>query len=158
MTPEQALNKVGQAIVNEIPNQLKKNGSNITGNLAKSYTYEVKQSKQGFTLSIIDNSGNGKYNYGLSVDEGLPRGAGKQPPVKAITEWIKIKKITVPSGFKPEAFAFVIARAIGKKGQVFRKPKPFLIPAVNVVFQTDDKELQEAAQVIVEQQLEAAFK
>ena len=158
MTPEQALSIVGQQIVNEIPNQLKKNGSSITGNLARSYTYEVVQSKSGYTLSIIDNSGNGGYNYGLSVDEGLERGPGKQPPVKAIMEWIKIKRITVPPGFKPEAFAYVIAKAIGKRGQVFRKPKPFLMPSVNVVFQTDDKEIQEAARVIVETQLNIILK
>jgi hypothetical protein len=158
MTPEIALSKVGQAIINEIPNQLKKNGSNITGNLAKSYVYEVKQTRNGWTLSIIDESGKGKYNYGLSVEDGLERGPGKQPPVKPILEWIKIKKITVPPGFKPEAFAFAIAKNISKKGQRFRKPKPFLQDTINVVFQTDDKELQEAAQTIIESQLEAAFK
>jgi hypothetical protein len=71
MTPEQALNIVGQQIVNRIPDELRANGSYITGNLAKSYTYEVVQTKNGWTLNIIDGSGRGGYNYGDSVDEGL---------------------------------------------------------------------------------------
>lgn len=159
MTPEQALNILGEQIVNRIPIELKQNGSYITGNLAKSYTYEVKKTKQGWTLDIIDGSGRGSgYNYGDSVDEGLERGPGRMPPPKAIEEWIKIKKITVPSGFTPKEFSWAIAKSIAKKGQRFKKPKPFIMPAVNYVFQQDDEKLQQAAQVIVEAQLNVIFK
>jgi len=158
MTPTQALNIVGQQIVNRIPEELKANGSYVTGNLAKSYTYEVVQTKNGWTLNIIDGSGRGKYNYGDSVDEGLERGPGGMPPPKSIENWIKQKRIAVPQGFTPEEFSWAIAKSIAKKGQRFRKPKPFIEPAINYVFQQDDEKLQQAAQVIVEAQLDVIFK
>jgi len=159
MTPEEALNIVGQQIVNRIPDELRANGSYITGNLAKSYTYEVKQTKQGWTLNIIDNSGHGSgYNYGLSVDEGIERAPGGMPPPKSIENWIKVKKIVVPSGFTPEQFSWAIAKSIAKKGQRFRKPKPFIDPAINYVFQQDNEKIQQAAAVIVEAQLDVIFK
>jgi len=159
MTPDQALSIVGQQIVNRIPEQLKANGSYITGNLANSYTYEVKQTKQGWTLDIIDDSGHGSsYNYGLSVDEGLERGPGGMPPPKSIENWIKIRKIAVPSGFTPEQFSWAIAKSIAKKGQRFKRPKPFIEPAINYVFQQDDQKLQQAAAVIVEAQLNIILK
>jgi len=159
MTPEQALNIVGQQIVNRIPDELRANGSYITGNLAKSYTYEVVQTKNGWTLNILDGSGKGtKYNYGDSVDEGLERGPGGMPPPKSIENWIRVKKISVPAGFTVEQFSWVIAKSIAKKGQRFRRPKPFIEPAVNYVFQQDDEKIQQAAQVIVEAQLNIIFK
>lgn len=157
MTEKQALDILGQAIVNEIPQQLKNNGSYITGNLAKSYTYEVIENQNGYQLNILDNSGKGKYNYGLSVDEGRERKRGKQPPVDDILDWIKFKKIVVPSGFTPKSFAWAVATNIGKKGQTKRKPKPFLFPSVNAVFDNPNERIQEAAATIIEQKLETIF-
>jgi hypothetical protein len=60
--------------------------------------------------------------YGKYVDAGRRIGA-KQPPIKAIEGWCRIKGI-------PEEFAFVIARNIKLRGI---KPVPFMnIPADHI--------------------------
>ena len=74
------------------------------------------------------------------VDDGAERGRGGQPPVRAIEQWIRLKRISVPKQFKNvKQFAFVIARSIGKKGKRFRKAYPFIIPALNYAI---EKKLQ----------------
>ena len=111
------------------------NNSVITGNLARSLTV-VEQNDD--TIVIIDNSGRNTaegYDYGESVNYGWERRAGGFPPVQAITEWIKIKRIQPKDpNMKPETLAFLIARSIAKRGQQFRKPKPFIEPAIDFVF------------------------
>jgi hypothetical protein len=48
------------------------------------------------------------------------------PPVKAIIDWIKQKRISVPAAMSPIQFAWAVAKSIEKKGQRFKKPKPFI--------------------------------
>jgi len=112
------------------------NNSVITGNLARSLTV-VEQNDD--TIVIIDNSGKNTaegYDYGESVNYGWERRAGGFPPVQAITEWIKLKRIRPKDpNMSTKTLAFLIARSIAEKGQQFRKPKPFIEPAVNQVFE-----------------------
>lgn len=49
--------------------------------------------------------------YAEAVIEG--RGPGKQPPFQAIYDWVRVKGL---GGEDPRAAAFLIARAIGRRG------------------------------------------
>jgi len=42
----------------------------------------------------------------------------------------KLKRIKPPKGFTVEQFAWAVAKKIGKEGQRFRKPYPFIQPAL----------------------------
>ncbi len=52
---------------------------------------------------------------------GWPGGAGKQPPSAPIESWLNRNpsRVSVPSGMTAKSFAFLIARAIGKRGYSF---------------------------------------
>lgn len=128
------LEEAGQRIIDKMVDTLFEQRAVVTGNLARNLTYEVKEKNGNYSLIIIDNSGKGGYDYGNSVDQGLERGPGGMPPVKAIVDWIKRRGISTPSSFKtPEQFAYVIARSIASKGQRFKEPKPFIAPSVEFV-------------------------
>ena len=117
---------------------LRKNGNNITGRLSDSIKIQPVQSTP--TNIVIPVT---MLKYGDYVDDGAERGRGGQPPVRAIEQWIRLKRISVPKQFKNvEQFAFVIARSIGKKGQRFRKAYPFILPALNYAI---EKNLQPVA-------------
>jgi hypothetical protein len=77
--------------------------------------------------------------YGEWVDDGAERKSGGQPPVRAIEQWIKLKRIKPPKGFTVEQFAWAVAKNIKKGGQRFRKAYPFILPALNY---TIEKNLQ----------------
>ncbi len=71
----------------------------------------------------VDNSGiiitlPGHYKF---IDAG--RKPGKRPPVNVILEWMSKERISIPSGMKPNQFAFLVSRSIGRRGV---KPRPFL--------------------------------
>ena len=53
-------------------------------------------------------------DYFKFVDRG--RGAGKPPPVAIIADWIKRKKIKIPSGYNASNFAYAVAKSIGERG------------------------------------------
>jgi len=117
---------------------LRKNGNNITGRLSDSIKIQPAQSTP--TNIVIPVT---MLKYGDYVDDGAERGRGGQPPVRAIEQWIRLKRISVPKQFKNvEQFAFVIARSIGKKGQRFRKAYPFIFPALTYAV---EKNLQPVA-------------
>jgi hypothetical protein len=117
---------------------LRKNGNNITGRLSDSIKIQPVQSTP--TNIVIPVT---MLKYGDYVDDGAERGRGGQPPVRAIEQWIRLKRISVPKQFKNvEQFAFVIARSIGKKGQRFRRAYPFILPALNYAV---EKNLQPVA-------------
>lgn len=134
MTLEEALLRVGEELKQAMTDQLKSNGSYNTGNLANSIQYSVEQ--RDFEYALIRKM----LKYGDYVDQGIGRGPGKMPPVMDIIEWIKFKRIPVPSTMTIEAFAFVIARKIGERGTNPR-PRPFITPSINKVLQTTGKEL-----------------
>ena len=117
---------------------LRKNGNNITGRLSDSIKIQPAQSTP--TNIVIPVT---MLKYGDYVDDGAERGRGGQPPVRAIEQWIKLKRISVPKQFKNvEQFAFVIAKSIGKRGQRFRKAYPFIFPALTYAV---EKNLQPVA-------------
>ena len=84
-------------------------------------TYRIK-SKLSFIFEIDGNFYNIIFKapeYFKWVENG--RGPGKNPPIKAIEEWITIKHITpypTAKGKLPtkKQLAFLISRAIGKEG------------------------------------------
>ena len=117
---------------------LRKNGNDVTGKLSNSI--KVQPALSTPTNIVIPVT---MLKYGDYVDDGAERGRGEQPPVRAIEQWIKQKRISVPKQFKNvEQFAFVIARSIGKKGQRFRKAYPFIFPALTYAV---EKNLQPVA-------------
>jgi hypothetical protein len=117
---------------------LRKNGNNITGRLSDSIKVQPAQSTP--TNIVIPVT---MLKYGDYVDDGAERGAGEQPPVRDIVQWIQQKRISVPKQFKNvEQFAYVIASSIGKRGQRFRRAYPFIFPALTYAV---EKNLQPVA-------------
>jgi hypothetical protein len=55
------------------------------------------------------------------ITYGWPGGGNSRPPAAAIESWLlrNPSRIQVPSGMTAHSFAFVIARAIGKRGYTF---------------------------------------
>jgi hypothetical protein len=98
-------------IVKQMKNIIKLNGAFATGNLYNSVKYKVyKDKSEKFHLDVD------YVYYGLFIDMG--RKPGKQPPLRDIQEWCRIKGI-------PQEAAFAIARKIGRfgfKGINFTKP------------------------------------
>jgi len=113
---------------------LRKNGNNITGRLINSIKVQPAQITP--TNIVVPVT---MLQYGEWVNDGAERGRGKQPPVRAIEQWIKLKRITPPKGLTVKQFAFAVAKKIGKEGQRFRKPYPFIQPALQY---TINKNLQ----------------
>lgn len=140
MTITEALIRVGEELKQAMINQLKSNGSYNTGDLGNSITYSVVQRDYEYDLVRT------MLKYGNYVDQGIGRGPGKMPPVKEIIEWLKLKRIPVPTSMTIEAFAFIIARKIGKEGTDPR-PRPFIAPSITKVLQTTGQELLSKAGV-----------
>ena len=134
MKLEEALLRVGNELKKAMTEQLAATGSRVTGDLANSITYEVRQ--QDYEFQLVRTM----LKYGDYVDQGIGRGPGRMPPVKEIMEWIQLKRIPVPSSMTLEAFAFVVARKIGREGTNPR-PRPFIAPSINKVLQTTGKKL-----------------
>lgn len=126
MTFEEALLRVGDELKKTMTQELKNNGSYYTGDLANSIKYKVIQND--FTYDLVRTM----LKYGDYVDQGTGRRPGKQPPVKPLIDWIKFKRIPVPTGMTVESFAFAIARKIGKQGTDPR-PRPFIGPSIQTV-------------------------
>ena len=134
MTIEEALLRLGDELKATMTQELKRNGSYYTGDLAKSISYKVVQ--QDFTYDLVRTM----LKYGDYVDQGIGRGPGKQPPVQPLIEWIKFKRIPTPTGMSVESFAFLIARKIGREGTDPR-PRPFIAPSINYVLENVGKKL-----------------
>lgn len=134
MTLEEALLRVGDELKATMTEELKRNGSYYTGALANSIQYEVRESN--FTFQLVRTM----LTYGNYVDQGIGRRPGKRPPVQPLIDWIKFKRIPVPTGMSVEGFAFLIARKIGKEGTNPR-PRPFIGPSINTVLNGIGKKL-----------------
>lgn len=120
------LTELGNALTNAMVETLKDNGSYNTGQLANSITYDIR--KKGTTYQLVRSM----LDYGIYVDQGIGRGPGRQPPVKPIMEWIRLKNIPVPQQMDVESFAYAIAKNIGKRGTNPR-PRPFIEPSIEKV-------------------------
>ena len=122
------LTSLAEQFKEEATDRLIENGSFITGRLARSITPQTPIVKSD--LIIVPTR---LLEYGKWVDNGAERGRGKQPPVSAIRQWIKLKRINVPTGFTVDSLAWAIATKIGKEGQRFKKARPFLQVSLNTV-------------------------
>lgn len=130
---KQAMQRIGETVKEKMIDTLFENQSYHTGNLARSI--EVTADDDGFTITLN--------KYGQYVEDGTKRKPGRRPPVQAIMEWIKIKRISKPAKFKDnKSFAFAIAASIGKHGTRTNKPKPFIQPSIKWVMERElEKEL-----------------
>lgn len=120
--------QTGQIIKGKMIENLKANKSVVSGNLLRSIgvTTPEEPNKQGNLETVLEI----KAWYAELVDKGIdPRGAGKQPPVQPIQQWLRRKSISVPAGITIEQFSFAIARKIAKEGQK-KKAYPFIQPAI----------------------------
>lgn len=134
MTITEALQIVGEELKQTMIETLKSNGSNDTGALGKSITYNVRTEE--FSYQLVRTM----LKYGVFVDQGIGRKPGERPPVKPIMEWIKNKSIPVPTGMTVTSFAHAIAGKIAKAGTDPR-PRPFIAKSITTVLQTTGKKL-----------------
>ncbi len=147
------MSSIGALVKEEMIDRLFDNNSVVTGQLAKSIKpgEVITATEDQLTLPITLNK------YGVYVDNGAERKAGKMPPVQDIASWIKQKRITVPMGFTPEQFAWAIARNIGKKGQRFKKPKPFIEISLTEVVNRNLNNMGEATALDIDEHIETNY-
>ena len=133
------LTDIGGLVKGEMIDTLYNNNSVVTGNLARSIDPSaVRDNNDVFSLDIS------MLTYGVYVNDGAERGPGRMPPVRAISEWIRLKRISVPAKYTTEQFAWAIAKNIAKKGQRFKKPKPFIGVSLEQVFRQNEQQLANA--------------
>lgn len=97
--------------------------------LAPSFSGRLRSSMKGVVQTqpgMVEGRAGSDLPYAIYVDRG--RGAGKQPPISALTAWAAAHGIPV----------YVLARAIGKRGT---KAKPFLQPALDATRSQIEQEL-----------------
>jgi len=132
---DEALNIIGQQIVDALREELDKPRSegkiNASGNLSRSVRYEVVGQGAEAELQFFWKE------YGDAVDEGRSsskRGGPKQSWRNKIEGWMRFKGFSSFPGMTTEQTAFVITRAINKKGY---KAKPWIQPALDKVLNQD---------------------
>jgi hypothetical protein len=123
------MSDIGTLVVEEMVDRLFDNNSVVTGNLARS----IKPGPTEISADGIITQPITLPLYGIYVDEGSERKKGGMPPVRAIIDWIKQKRISVPAAMTPTQFAWAVAKNIEKKGQRFKKPKPFIQVSLDAV-------------------------
>jgi len=139
------LEKLAKDYQSEAQALLRSHGNDVTGRLVNSIKVQPAQAVKGQIVVPVT-----MLKYGEWVDDGAERRSGKQPPVRAIEQWIKQKRISVPNQFKDVTqFAWAIARSIGKEGQRYRKSYPFIVPALNYALNKDIQAVTNAAAVDV---------
>ena len=143
------MSDIGTLVVEEMVDRLFDNNSVVTGNLARKITPgQLTVTKNGIVLPIT------LPEYGIYVDNGAERKKGGMPPVRAITEWIKQKRISVPQAMSPIQFAWAIAKNIEKKGQRFKKPKPFIQVSLDNVIQRNLENIGIATALDIDENIE----
>ena len=119
---EALLNSFAQTIVNRYKDKISEYSS---GKLYKTIDYTITSNNDSYLVTINLES------YWVFLERGRKAGA-KMPPVSAIEEWIKVRKIiprpvTLKSGKQRvptvQQLAYVIARSISRKGIA---PRPFM--------------------------------
>ena len=112
---DKVADEFGAELVKRLQRALINKGKLASGALIGQMGFRVKSDSRGRTVVQIFAE-----DYFRFVDKG--RRPGKQPPLRAIKQWTRIKLI-------PEKFAFPIARKIGKVG----------IKGINIINPTIDK-------------------
>lgn len=148
------MSDIGTLVVEEMVDRLFDNNSVVTGNLARS----IKPLATTFdaTGQIVQQSIQLPL-YGIYVDNGAERKKGGMPPVKAIIDWIKQKRINVPAAMTPVQFAWAIAKNIEKKGQRFKKPKPFIQVSLNDVVLRNLGNIGEAVALDIDENIQTNY-
>ena len=121
----EALEVYGERIKDQMVENLFNQRSFSTGDLAKSITNTTNQNTLTATIAVNEW-------YGITVEDGIGRKAGRMPPIAPIENWIRKKNLRPKAGATVEQFAWAIAKNIAKKG-TNPKPKPFAAPAVKQV-------------------------
>lgn len=142
----------GDKIRDQMIENLMNNKSFINGNLAKSIVVEWFERETKVSVEVNEW-------YGITVEEGIGRKAGKMPPIAPIKNWIKRHpNINPKPGVSLDSFAWAIAKNISKKG-TNPKAKPFAAPAVKTVKDNfGDMAIEEAFGKDINDNLMVAFK
>ncbi len=143
------MSDIGTLVVEEMVDRLFDNNSVVTGNLARSIKPGPTTEQEGIITQPITLP-----LYGIYVDEGSERKKGGMPPVRAIIDWIKQKRISVPMAMTPTQFAWAIAKNIEKKGQRFKKPKPFIQVSLDDVVQRNLNNIGDATALDIDDYIE----
>ena len=146
------MSDVGTLVVEEMVERLFDNNSVVTGNLARNIKPGPTDVVNGIITQPITLP-----LYGIYVDEGSERKKGGMPPVRAIIDWIKQKRISVPAAMTPVQFAWAIAKNIEKKGQRFKKPKPFIQVSLNDVVQRNLENIGEATALDIDENIQTNY-
>ena len=148
------MSDIGTLVVEEMVERLFDNNSVVTGNLARSikplattFNAAGQVVEQDIQLPL----------YGIYVDNGAERKRGGMPPVQAIIDWIKQKRISVPAAMTPIQFAWAVAKNIEKKGQRFKKPKPFIQVSLNDVVQRNLGNIGEAVALDIDENIQTNY-
>lgn len=146
------MSDIGTLVKEEMVDRLFDNNSVVTGNLARNIDpREVTATAEGIVLPISIPL------YGLYVDQGDERKKGGMPPVQAIIDWIRQKRISVPTAMTPVQFAWAVAKSIEKKGQRFKKPKPFIQVSMDAVINRNLNNIGEAVALDIDENIETNF-
>ena len=145
----QALNIGIDRVAEVMVDLLFKNGSVVSGALAKSVQddNDVVANQKGELTGELT-----MLSYGADVDAGFRfRGTGKLPPEKPIRDWIQRKRVTRPAKFKNEKnWIWAIRMNIARKNNgrtAQTKPYPFI-----------DESFKKAEPVITKALTEAGLK
>lgn len=113
----EVLKRFGEYFVERAKQNLLQDGSNASGTLTNSFSYEVSIVDTTYTVTV------NLEDYWYYVNNG--RKAGKFPPVDKIREWIRVKPVlpqvmTLKDGRQVlptvEQLAFLIGRKIANEG------------------------------------------
>jgi hypothetical protein len=149
-----ALERAGLNIIADAKENLRENGSIAQGHLrASGRVQRVEGDPDALDVGFTEP-------YAYFVEYG--RRSGRMPPVADIIGWLKKKTSTrkgIKNAFESAAahegmsadrylrsLAFLIARAIGKKGT---RPHPFFAPAV----EKNKKQVNEAIEMAIKQEI-----
>lgn len=106
------MDEFGKDLVAELRRELAEKGKNATGNLINSLSYRLVSVEDGFEIEINSEE------YLKNVDKG--RQPGKMPPSNKLMTWVEARGIKMANKkggvMTTQQAAFVIARAIGRKG------------------------------------------
>ena len=144
------MSDIGTLVVEEMVDRLFDNNSVVTGNLARN----IKPGPTEISAEGVITQPITLPLYGIYVDEGSERKKGGMPPVRAIIDWIKQKRISVPAAMTPTQFAWAVAKNIEKKGQRFKKPKPFIPVSLNEVVERNLTNIGEATALDIDNYIE----
>lgn len=130
------MEELGKEFVQELKDQIVKQGKVASGDLLNSIGYHLIKSNNGYTIEITAD------NYLTYVDRG--RKPGKMPPSQKLVPWVQSKGIKLISQGKKmteEQAAFVIARSIGEKGI---KPTNIIETTRKILLQKYESKIKEA--------------